>query len=166
MFDVAACKDLSVNDEIYKIDNLTIDIYKKKNLFKSLWYQHHGIRNRSFHFLVALRSNTFKMVKGFSYDYSFVSWYDDDDFLFKIKTLPIDIILIPHETQNVGGIHLFHPEAPNTSGSIVPRARDLYGLKVRYYNKYKVYLEISEGSNLGELIYRYECLNSNKGIGN
>lgn len=158
VFDVTASKNFSTNNDIYTNNTLTTDIYRQP-LFKS-WYQHHRIVNRSLHFLVGLNVETFKKIGGFSYDYSFVSWYDDDDFLFKIRILGIEIILIPHETQKVGGIHLFHEGAPNTSAS-VPRAKDLFEKKKHYYNTHKLYLEISEGNDIDDLNYRYECLNGN-----
>jgi len=129
VFDVISCKNFESNEEIYKLDHLSLDVYKQP--FFNMWYQHHKSGNRSLHFLVALTNKTSKRINGFSYDYSFVSWYDDDDFLFKISTLGINIILIPNETEGVGGIHLFHGVAPNTSAS-VPRGRELL-IKKKHY---------------------------------
>jgi len=162
VFDVTGCKNYDVNEKIYKIDRLSTDIYAQQSLWQ-VWYQHHRAANRSLHFLVALTANTFRRVEGFSYDYSFVSWYDDDDFLLKIKTLGIAIVLIPNETEKVGGIHLFHTGASNTSGAVT-RGKELFGKKVNYHNAHKIYLEISEGPNIDDLNYRFECLYHNRPI--
>jgi len=156
VFDVAATRNFDVNEKLYEIDDLSTNIYTQP--WWQAWYQHHTHGNRSLHFLVALTTETFKRVKGFSYDYAFLSWYDDDDFLFKIGTLGIQIVLIPNETEKVGGIHLFHVVASNTS-AVVPHAYQLFQKKIHYHRIHHLYLEISEGKNLEDLTHRFECLN-------
>jgi len=141
VYDVAAVSKLSNNNKIYQQDNLNCSIYTKPDIFR-MWYQHRSY-NRSLHFLTGMDYTTFQKVKDFSYDYSFVSSYDDDDFLLKINIANIKIILISNDMHNVGGIHLYHD--PSTTASMAPSAEELFQLKYKYYLKHKKYFEISDG---------------------
>lgn len=139
VFDVKASRHFNENDIIYESE-LFVSIFDK-DLF-SLWYQHHSENNRQLHFLTAMSLDLFKKVKGFSFDYSFGSWYDDDDFLLKIKTFA-PIKSIPNEIEKVGGIHLYHQLAVHTWDR--NELNDiLFELKRSFVSKYGYYLEISE----------------------
>lgn len=150
VFDVISSPSFAINDKIYSNDIKT---------FNGLgsWYQHHIHRNACYHFLTAMTVKTFELIREFSYDYSFLSWYDDDDFVFKIKISGIKIINIKNESEITRGIHLFHNSGSDTSSN-VPRAQELFNLKKKYYEKYKKYLEISDGSDPVELEKRYEAM--------
>jgi hypothetical protein len=109
VFDVKAANNFESNEQIYKMDLSTTDIYNNTDLFM-LWYQSRT-NNRNFHFLTGMTRNTFDLIECFSYDYTMGTMYDDDDFVLKIKSKSIDIVNIFHDELNVGGIHLFHTNA-------------------------------------------------------
>ncbi len=109
VFDVKACRDFNCNETIYKIgDNLNTSIFEK-DLYR-IWYQHRTF-NRNLHFLVGMSTNTFNLMKNFSYDCTMGISYDDDDFLLKIKSKKINIVNIFSDVFNLGGVHLFHKSA-------------------------------------------------------
>lgn len=159
VFDVMAARNFDMNEKIYEVEDLSTNVYA--NPWWTKWYQHHIHRNGSLHFLAALTTETFKRVEGFSYDYAFLSCYDDNDFLLKIRALGIQVVLILNETEKVGGIHLFHPVARDTT-YVVPRAEQLFSKKVYYHTIHHRYLEVSEGKDLEELLHRFECLNQGR----
>jgi hypothetical protein len=109
VFDVNAVNNFESNEQIYKMDVTTIDIYNNPDLFSN-WYQSRTT-NRNFHFLTGMTRNTFNLICNFSYDYTMGTMYDDDDFVLKIKSKNIDIVNIFHDEFNLGGIHLFHKNA-------------------------------------------------------
>jgi len=112
VFDVNAVNNFEANEQIYKMDATTIDIYNQQDLFSN-WYQSRTT-NRNFHFLTGMTRNTFDLIRNFSYDYTMGTMYDDDDFVLKIKSKNINIVNIFHDEFNVGGIHLFHKNAVET----------------------------------------------------
>lgn len=153
VFDVRTSPNFSFNDIIYSKEKLN-----EFPVGLGGWYQHHIHRNACYHFLTALTRNTFDIVKGFSYDYAFLSWYDDDDLVFKIRNLNIKIINIKNETEKVGGIHLFHQTGSDTTAQ-VPRALELFNKKKEYFSKNGKYFEISDGETCEELIQGYDNFN-------
>jgi|LauGreDrversion4_2_1035121.scaffolds.fasta_scaffold34309_2 hypothetical protein len=109
VFDVNAVNNFDSNEQIYKMDLSTIDIYKKLELFMT-WYQSRTL-NRKFHFLTGMTRSTFESIQCFSYDYTMGTMYDDDDLVLKIQSKNINIVNIFHDEFNLGGIHLFHKNA-------------------------------------------------------
>lgn len=152
VFDVASSPNFKVNESIYQIDNL--------NCFPAglgRWYQHHSLHNVCYHFLVGMTINTFKLINEFSYDYAFHSWYDDDDFLFKVKIRGIKIINIKNEEVGVCGIHLFHDVSPNTNDK-VPRAQFLLNRKKHYHSKKGIYFELSDSTTKEQIVEKLNAL--------
>jgi len=147
VFDVKASRDFITNDIIYSLlkqQKITVDIYNKD--IWSQWYQHTTERNANYHFLTALTKKTLDKIGGFSYDYAFGSWYDDDDLLLKVYLNSINIINIKNDTYKIGGIHLFHGytvNITNTDAYTKPKNLDLYNKKKNYLNNKGRYLELS-----------------------
>jgi len=140
-FDVKAINSFESNREIYKINNLTIDIYSKEHLFRldEPWY--HGRNNiTNYHFLTAMTKTTFDLIKNFSYDYTFGINYDDNDFLLKIKSKNINIINLFHNEYNLGGIHLFHTSS-YLKWNGVESNYEIFNKKLEHYNNYNEYIE-------------------------
>jgi hypothetical protein len=140
-FDVKAVDSFEGNNEIYKIKDLTPNIYSKDHIFKkdNKWY--HGRNNiTNYHFLTAMTLNTFELVKNFSYDYTFGVDYDDNDFVLKIKSKNINIINLFHDEYNLGGIHLYHTSSylkwVNVESNL-----EIYNKKLAHYNNFNEYLE-------------------------
>jgi len=141
VFDVNASKNFETNQQIYNSDIHTIEIYSK-NLFDH-WYQSAN-NNRNLHFLTALTKSTFDKISGFNYDYVMGSWYDDDDFLLKIRATNIDIVNIFHDQHNVGGIHLYHGYSSNIWDQGVEKNQNLFKAKQTIYNKYGIYVDATK----------------------
>ena len=145
VYDVIASKSFETNHSIYEQDHLDNGIYREH--LWDRWYQHSIIRNLKYHFLCAMTRATFDKIGGFSYDYSFGSCYDDDDFLLKIKNASITFQTVPNETHSIGGIHLFHGYRYNVSDTRAytnPDNRALFEKKQRYLLVHQTYLELSE----------------------
>jgi hypothetical protein len=108
VFDVRASNSYIDNEEIYKNDLDSIDIYEKTYIKYYCWYQHYEIRNEKFHFFTAMTTTTFNKINEFSYDYSLGVEYDDNDFVLKIISQNITICNIEYDIKLMGGIHLYH----------------------------------------------------------
>jgi hypothetical protein len=154
-FDVKASRNFDTNEHIYEHIYPTIAIYEK-DLWETnpiiTWYQHSVHRNLNYHFLCGMTRYTFDKIGGFSYDYSFGSWYDDDDFILKIKCIGISIHTVKNDVEHVGGIHLFHGYSHNISDDRAYnesiRNLDLFTKKKEYVERYHTYFEISNHSNI------------------
>lgn len=148
-FDVRAINSFESNEEIYKNDFLTSEIYARNYLFKegrTTWY--HSQQNiTNYHFLTAMTINTFQMINNFSYDYTFGKDWDDNDFLLKIKSKNINIVNLFHNLYNFGGIHLFHNSSYFKWKSVESNS-DIYHKKLEEYNLKKNYIDFIERINL------------------
>ena len=144
VFDVQTSLDYNTNEILYKKDFHDISIYNEPLWFT--WYQHTVDNNRKYHFLSAMNSKTFKKIGGFSYDYSFGSAFDDDDFVLKINSLDIPIVSVSNEVSMCGGIHLFHTMSTDKKewAEIMNGNDHLFRIKESYYNKTSSYIEITE----------------------
>ena len=141
VFDVKASSNFEKNEEIYKYNQLTTEIYNQP-LF-SIWYQSES-NNRNLHFFTAMTKTTFDKVKCFDYDYTMGSCYDDDDFLLKIISKNINIQNCHHTQYNIGGIHLFHVLAGQVWDHSVETNEKLFAIKKRIYNLNSKYISASE----------------------
>ena len=160
VFDVKACANFKSNEIIYSKSELNKSVYVE-NIYQ-MWYQHYIGRNKLYHFLTAMTRNTFDMIKDFSYDYSFGSAYDDDDFVVKIRSKDIKFMAIRNDFENVGGIHLFHGYTQNISNNDAytkPTNEDLFLKKNQYYNLTGIYLDITDGEEYNIITDRFNMLN-------
>jgi len=140
-FDIKAVDSIDSNNELYKIDNLTTNIYSKEHLFKKDGSWYHGRNNiTNYHFLTAMTKKTFDLIKNFSYDYTFGVDWDDNDFLLKIKSKNINIINLFHDEYNLGGIHLYHTSSYLKWNGIESNL-EIYNKKLEHYNNYNEYIE-------------------------
>jgi len=160
VFDVRTSLSFETNEHIYKNETTIQEL----RCWNSMWYQHHIFRNVCYHFLVALTKDTFDSIKGFSYDYSFGSCYDDDDLIFKIKSLDIKIVNVINEIENVAGIHLFHGYERNITDKRAYQwntisNKDILDKKSKYMNINKKYIEVSDGKDINEIFKCYTDLN-------
>lgn len=69
------------------------------------WYNHPIHNNRSLNFLSAIKRNDLDKIGGFDPIFKNGLWYDDDDFLGRIKRI-LQIVNI--DEKNVFGVHLYH----------------------------------------------------------
>lgn len=69
------------------------------------WYNHPIHHPRPLHFLSATKRKNIEALKGFNQFYKSGYWYDDDDFLERMKLIAKVSIISPNE---VCGIHLYH----------------------------------------------------------
>lgn len=160
-FDIKASRDFKTNEIIYSVPLITTSIYNE-NIY-SMWYQHPVARNKFYHFLTALTKDTFNKIGGFSYDYSFGSSYDDDDYVLKIKHNSITLINVKNETENIGGIHLYHGythNITNTNAYTKQMNDGLYNKKISALSITNKYLELSDYEDYNELKEAYNRLNS------
>jgi hypothetical protein len=157
VLDVKACAGYASNDFLYEIHNpLTTDIYNA-GLF-SQWYQHARTGNRQLHFLVAFTESTFATFQGFSFDYAFSADFDDDDLLLLVKSKGIEVLSIPNEETQIGGIHLYHTLA-GLAWTNRTSNETLFRKKQEWCAKYPgLYLEVSEGTTVEEHIRRFDAL--------
>lgn len=169
VFDVKGSKNFDSNNTIYSYDKLNSSIYDL-DIYQggySSWY-HHSIQNKNnYHFLTALTFNTFNKYKGFTYDYAFGCGCDDDDLLLKIKHNNIPIINVNSDIEHIGGIHLYHGlnesikhHISDNLSYIVQNNLDMLRKKQSYFEKNKVYLELSDSIDFIELQEKYNELNS------
>jgi hypothetical protein len=141
VFDVFACNDFDKNEIIYNsginhsiFDDSSLTSYQSKN------------NSNNYHFLTALSKQTFDKIKGFSYDFTMGSAYDDNDFLLKIKSTNTPIVNIWHEEYTIGGIHLYHKSSVEWN-KIVESNGTFFMLKQYLYNCTGNYLDITENPN-------------------
>ena len=147
VFDVKASRDYSTNEKIYNYDTNDIHIYDEnfyeKRLVEDGWYQSIE-NNRNLHFLVSLTRDTFNKIKGFSYDYTMGSCFDDDDFLLKIISNNIRIVNIFHNFHYIGGVHLYHSIARKSWDTNVESNHNLYYNKKNIFEKTNKYIDVTE----------------------
>lgn len=161
VFDVKATRNFHCNNLIYNactIQNQNIDANIYNEDIYEKWFQHSEHRNQCYHFLTAITKNTFDKIKGFSYDYSFGSWYDDDDLVFKLKQNNIIFVNVKHEIKHIGGIHLYHGYDKNHN-THAPRNEILFKKKKNYTIRNNIYLELSDYTNYNKLVEMYNILN-------
>lgn len=151
-FDVKATLDFDANEEIYKSDIETVDIYNREHLF-STWYQC-AHNNRYLHFLTAMTRETFNHVGGFSYDCAMGVDYDDDDLLLIIQSKGISLINIFHTNHNIGGIHLYHQSAYISWAKDIGSNKSIFDNKKRVYNQTGEYIDATSDINTFDTKYQ------------
>jgi len=85
-------------------DDRVIDVWKG-------WLQHKDLNNRKLHFLTAISKSTLDKIGGFCNEMKDGLWYDDDDFLTRIKKVARTISI---ESKELVGIHQKHNGGSNT----------------------------------------------------
>jgi hypothetical protein len=154
VFDVKASRNHETNELIYKKKPLTITIYNED--IWDMWYQHYTHRNFNYHFLCAVTRSTFDKIGGFSYDYSYGTAHDDNDFLIKINQQQIAFVNVYHDVFNIGGIHLFHGyNMPDKRAYESPSNNILCEKKQKYVDMYHTYIELSSYTQPDELVRKF-----------
>lgn len=128
VFDVCGLKD-SVSDLNARNIPSTYEIIY--NTFNSewSWYQNSEICNTSYHFLTALRRSTLNLIGSMDYDFSMGLWYDDQEWIYRIKTHNILIVNICHDKYKVMGCHQWH----DREVQLIRTNKELFETKQRYY---------------------------------
>ena len=156
VFNVIACKSFVANEQLYqKIGSLDTTILNAEPHLFAHWLQHPVHRNKNLHFLIALWADR---LREFSYDMAFGTWYDDDDFLFQMTVVDtLNIQNVPHETEGVAGIHLYHVSSStwNLGGEMNAA---LWTKKVKYFRETGEYMEVSAAPTLREWEERWKIL--------
>lgn len=128
-FEVISSLNEKTNEDIYSMSPLSsfYQFHNHGHLFYG-WYQHHTYRPKHFHFLTAFCKMD---VSGFSYDFGFGSWYDDDDLVLQITHVhSLHIVDVHCDKTGVGGIHLYHGREWED---------DVNNAHARYFNKSLLY---------------------------
>lgn len=91
------------------------------------WYQHQTHRCHDYHFLVAITYNDFIKMGGFDYDFAMGRSYDDDEFIFRIKTVSkLNIVHVDYDLHQTMGIHQHHSKVKlNASSKEIIRTNKL-----------------------------------------
>jgi len=134
VFDVAALPDMHANECLYQ-KNLSFSNYSDFSGLFDKWYQHHENYSRQLHFLTAITKKDLNKLGGFDYDFSMGSWYDDNEFIFRIIASGINSINIPNDIKKIMGIHQWHITSDNDWDQNVIRNRELLETKKKYFDK-------------------------------
>jgi hypothetical protein len=140
VYDVRTTPSYEANEAIYTVDSPDLRVLNGPHV--GIWYQARS-NNRKLHFLTAVDRIAFEKIGGFSYDYSYGSYYDDDDFLIRIASNKISIVPQFHDVAKCAGIHLFHGGSKGWNKDLESN-HNLYLAKFRHYKATGIYLEISE----------------------
>lgn len=100
-------KDLK---KIHKGQELNITATKKKSS-NGYWYNHGIYRPKGYHFASVISRNNLKKLNGFDERFAMGKCYDDDEFLFRIKTLGLNLKFIDEPWV----IHQWHDKMVFTS---------------------------------------------------
>lgn len=155
-FPCYSSNNIKVND--YILDNIDkININNVEKLTKHfnndekyknypIWFQHPKINNRNLHFCTVISREYYKILGGFSEEYSNGFCFEDDDLIFNIKEkLKLNVISVKLE-QNVGVIHMYHGRSSLVN--ITPHEKTIE--KRAIYERY----------HLNESIFKYKKLNN------
>ena len=101
-------------NNIGKIENRQCNkygIYYEDSTLKSKgWYNHPVHNNRPLNFLSAIKRTDLNEIGGFDPIFRCGVWYDDDDFLDRIKRI---FTVVNIDDSNVYGVHLYHDMGSN-----------------------------------------------------
>lgn len=175
VFDVPASKDFSINNEIYKNTNHSIDIYNKHEYYA--WWLHLGTNsnhNTKYHYLSFMNNYVFRLIKEFSLDYTYGCGYDDNDFVLKFEANNIKIICETFENVKCGGLHLFHKNVEETWKKIEKDTNQelymsnkwIFNLKKEYLKHTNKYLDLTSNKQILDIcvqsfyLLREENMNS------
>jgi len=138
VFDVGNFPNMETNCKFYNMDYSYNNFEEWSKLFTSgfPWYQHPIHRNECLHFLTALTKKTFNKVKGFDYDFCMGSWYDDNEFLFRIQNSNINIINIKSDVHKIMGIHQWHIKSGDDWDRNAISNKELFDAKKKYYSQF------------------------------
>jgi hypothetical protein len=136
VFDVAASRNTQMNGSIPFGDSF-FNIYLYMVLSGCIWYQHCRVipeqpgTVRNLHFLTAITKSNLDKLGGFDYYFALGSWYDDNEFLYRIiKVLKLNICNVCCEDTQLMGIHQWHlSEATSMDQSYRSINRELYRKK-------------------------------------
>lgn len=79
------------------------------------WYNHSVYRPKGFHFCCSLHRSTLKTINNFSREYAWGHWFDDDDFILKVKSLKnINSSIIDDHSV----LHQYHYNKNNTYNTV------------------------------------------------
>lgn len=95
------------------------------------WYNHPIYNNRSLHFLTAIHRSDLDKVGGFDPKFKNGIWYDDNDFLHRVKKV---CTITDFDNKVPFGVHLYH-----TNGSDDLMIRDNFDSLTRINRKIKNY---------------------------
>lgn len=104
------------------------------------WYNHSIYRPAAYHFVAAITKNNMDKLNGFDERYSNGIGFDDDEFLYRIKLLGLDIQIIDEPFA----IHQWHYSENNffaksqNIGEAIKRNQTLFEIITKKENKYYV----------------------------
>ena len=110
--------------------------------------------DNGYHFLTAINRNNLCELGYFDSDYSMGSCYDDDDFIYRVKNvLKLKVINVICDTSRLLGLHLHH-KTNTLHHSIfhIELNKYILDIKKKYFNKYGIWLHLSEISNKKKLM--------------
>ena len=143
-FNVSTIPNMETNYLLYEIEPISANIDQIVSLAVGhliTWYQHPIVRNGFYHFLVATDRETFDRIGGFDNDYAMAIEYDDDNFIFKARTMGLSMINVP---PNVMGVHQWHSQSAAGSCTSHVRNRHLHYRKCAHFEATKTYLNFTD----------------------
>ena len=153
-FDVCVYNSFKANNDFYsskgRYEDALYALYN--NPHNMYWYQHSVKRNKNYHFLTAIKKNDFKKLGyGFDYDFALGTYFDDDEFLNRIKNvLKLKIINVTNENTKLLGLHLYHQKeySSHKTGDFYHINKFIFEHKKKYYEKNNKYLFLYKGDTL------------------
>lgn len=124
------------------------------------WYNHPIYKNRPFHFLSAITRNDLNKIGGFDNKFKDGFWYDDDDFLNRIKKI---CTVNNNNPDGCFGVHLYHHNGSsdmiqnNSFSKLSKINKNIYDNNIKnnvIRVENKQYLDVPEN--------KYLCLNNKK----
>lgn len=152
-YDVRTTRSYEANDAIYKMESLNTNIYSMPLMGD--WYQAREKNNR-FHFLVAMDRAAFDKVGGFSYDYTYGSAYDDNDFVLRAQNAGLTLCSLHNDSVECGGVHLFHGWDAGWNRGVEDN-KGIFLAKKALYDSRKIYIDVSHCAECFDLHYALLC---------
>ena len=106
----------------------SFDFEKIDRSFIGEWYNHPIERPDNLHFLSAIYNSKLKLLGGFNEMFAFGCWYDDNEFIFRIKNI-LQVTTLPFVKDVPFAVHQWHPkftEARLEFGRLKIKNRALY----------------------------------------
>lgn len=121
----------NIINQVLNISNPTINS-SFYTLEKPGWYNHSKYRPVGYHFCSAIHRNNLKKLNGFDERFKDGISYDDDEFLFRLRKLNLNISI----NDNLSVFHQFHEQAFNlvNSSQLIKKNADLFNIITKNEN--------------------------------
>jgi hypothetical protein len=97
--------------------------------------------------LTAITKKTFDQIKGFDYDFSLGTSWDDNALILKIKISNIKVVAVNNDKEKVMGIHQWHPQTLASYNNTLAKNESLYKAKKKFYDMHNKYIDLLQDHN-------------------